>query len=168
MPTDERPVLRDRTGRIQPGSAAMNPGGRPPIDEEVKVILRAAAPGAAKKLVELAFNAQDPRVSLAAITVLLDRLYGRPAQQISADIQTTSIQEAHLAALQEITRRREERAREEREQGDGAKVINIDPRPPMRDAETFEPVVVETVAVATELPDAAEPGDEDDRFGTPV
>lgn len=109
MPTDERLVLRDRTGRIQPGSAAMNPGGRPPIDEEVKVILRAAAPEAAKKLVELAFNAQDPRVSLAAITVLLDRLYGRPAQQISADIQTTSIQEAHLHALQDIQERRRER-----------------------------------------------------------
>ena len=87
----------------------MNPGGRPPLDDEVKAILQAAAPQAAKKLVELAFHAEDPRASLAAIAVLMDRIFGKPAQQISADIQTTSIQEAHLRALQDIQERRRER-----------------------------------------------------------
>ena len=105
----DRHVIRDRLGRIQPGSAAMNPGGRPPLDEEVKAILQAAAPQAAKKLVELAFHAEDPRVSLAAITVLMDRLFGKPAQQISADIKTHDIGRLHLEALQSLQARREER-----------------------------------------------------------
>ena len=80
----------------------MNPGGRPPLDEEVKAILQAAAPQAAKKLFELAFHADDPRVSQAAITVLMDRLFGRPAQQISADI---NIGRFHLHVLADIQER---------------------------------------------------------------
>ena len=107
--TADRHVIRDRLGRIQPGSAAMNPGGRPPLDEEVKAILQAAAPQAAKKLVELAFHADDPRVSLAAITVLMDRLFGKPAQQISAEIKTNDIGRMHLDALIAVQERRGER-----------------------------------------------------------
>ena len=51
----------------------------------------------------------DPRVSLAAITVLMDRLFGKPAQQISADIKTNDIGRLHLEALQFLQARREER-----------------------------------------------------------
>lgn len=106
---DARPIIRDRQGRIQAGSGAMNPGGRPPLDQEVREILQAAAPQAAKKLVELAFHAEDARVSLAAITVLMDRLFGKPAQQISADIKTTDIGRMHLEALQSLQARRDAR-----------------------------------------------------------
>lgn len=72
----------------------MSPGSRPPLDE-------AAAPEAVKKLVDLAFHADDPRVS-EAITVLMDRLFGRPAQQISADI---NIGRVHLHVLTDIQER---------------------------------------------------------------
>ena len=163
--------LRDARGKLVKGTPALPGAGRPPVPDEVRkevrAIFAAATPHAAERLVQL-MDSEDERIALGAVAHLLDRVLGKPVTNIDASIKTNSIQAAHLAALQEITRRREERAREEREQGDGAKVINIDPRPPMRDAETVEPVVVETVAVATELADAAEPGDEDDSFGTPV
>ena len=81
---------------------------------------QAAAPQAAKKLVELAFHAEDPRVSLAAITVLMDRLFGKPAQQISADIKTHDIGRLHLEALQSLQARREERLLEITTEGGNA------------------------------------------------
>lgn len=107
MRDDDRPVLRDGAGRFQTGSKPLSPGRRP-LDAEVKAIFEAAAPAAAKRLVELAFDAKDPKIGLAACEMILNRLFGRPAMQINANVQTTSVQEAHLQALLDIqeTRRR--------------------------------------------------------------
>jgi hypothetical protein len=80
----------------------LNPAGRRPLDEEVRAIFEAAAPAAAKRLVELAFDAKDPKIGLAACEMILSRLFGRPAMQINANVQTTSVQEAHLKALLDI------------------------------------------------------------------
>jgi hypothetical protein len=44
-----------------------------------------------------------------ASNAILDRLYGKPAQTVDAKVETTSIQEAHLRALQDIQARRRER-----------------------------------------------------------
>ena len=105
---DNSRVLRDGAGRFQPGSKPLSPGRRP-LDEEVKAIFEAAAPLAAKRLVDLAFNAKDPKIGLAACDMILNRLFGRPAMQINASVQTTSIGEAHLRALQDIQERRQQR-----------------------------------------------------------
>lgn len=104
----DKPVLRDGAGRFQKGSRALSTG-RPPLDEQVKEIFRAAAPAAAERLVELALYAEDPRIGLAACETVLSRLFGKPAQQINADIKTTSFAEAHLQALKEIQERRQQR-----------------------------------------------------------
>lgn len=108
MHDDDRPVLRDGAGRFQVGSKPLSPGRRP-LDAEVKAIFEAAAPAAAKRLVELAFDAKDPRIGLAACEMILNRLFGRPAMQINASVQTTSIQEAHLRALLDIQETRQRR-----------------------------------------------------------
>lgn len=78
-----------------------NPGGRPKMDPEVKRILEAATPGCAKRLVELAAST-DERISLAAIESIFNRVYGRPVQQVDAEVRTTSVQQAHLQILLEL------------------------------------------------------------------
>lgn len=105
---DEKPVLRDMAGRFQKGSKPLSPGRRP-LDEEVKEIFAAAAPAAAKRLVQLAFEAKDPKIGLAACEMILNRLFGRPAMQINARVEGTSIQEAHLKALMDIQEARQRR-----------------------------------------------------------
>ena len=105
MPND-RPVNRDRYGRLLPGTATPNPGGRPRVPDELRAIFEAASPEAARRLAELVHD-EDPRVALVASNAILDRVLGRPAQQINADIKTGSISDAHLAALKDIPERRD-------------------------------------------------------------
>ena len=105
MPND-RPVNRDRYGRLLPGTATPNPGGRPRVPDELRAIFEAASPEAARRLAELVHD-EDPRVALVASNAILDRVLGRPAQQINADIKTGSISDAHLAALKDIQERRD-------------------------------------------------------------
>jgi hypothetical protein len=106
---------RDAAGRWLPGRSP-NPGGRPPIPEEVKAevhrILAAASPDAARRLAELVHD-EDPRIAAIASGAILDRILGKPVQAISADVRQETVQAAHLAALQEINARRLARLAEE-------------------------------------------------------
>lgn len=115
---DSRAVLRDHTGRFRPGSATPNPGGRPRLPDEVlrqtRETLAAATPKAAATLVSL-LDDDDPRIQLLAANTILDRVLGKPTQQLNASVDTSTIQEAHLAALQEIQRRAAERRNAEGE-----------------------------------------------------
>ena len=70
------PANRSKTGTFQKGQSG-NPRGRPKADPEVKEILRAASPDAAKKLVSLA-RSKNQKIALAACTEILDRTMGRP------------------------------------------------------------------------------------------
>ena len=54
-----------------------NPGGRPKGDPEVKEILKAAAPAAARKLTEL-INSQSDKIALMACAEILNRTMGKP------------------------------------------------------------------------------------------
>ena len=119
---------RDALGRFPKGVSG-NPQGRPsvPADvrQELQEIFEAAAPDAARKLVALVQD-EDPRVSTTAAIHILDRLLGRVTQNIDATVKTTSVQEAHLAALQELNRRREERLRQEQVPVGYAKMIDAE------------------------------------------
>lgn len=101
---DDRPVLRDMAGRFQPGTRALSTG-RPPMDGELREALQAAAPKAVAKLVELSGH-DDPRIALTASEAILSRLFGKPAQQINADIRTADMGAMHLKVLEEIRERR--------------------------------------------------------------
>jgi hypothetical protein len=78
-----------------------NPGGRKAMDPEVRRILEAATPDAARRLAQLV-NSPDEKVSLAAIDQVFNRIYGRPVQQVDAEVRTTSVQQAHLQILLEL------------------------------------------------------------------
>ena len=104
MATDDRSVLRDRTGRFQPGTATPNPGGRPRVPDELRAIFEAASTEAARKLAELVHD-DDPRVALVASNAILDRVLGKPAQQVNASAASHDLGRIHLEALQEIQAR---------------------------------------------------------------
>lgn len=119
---------RDERGRLLPGQPALPGAGRPPVDPALRAethrILQAATPDAARRLVGLV-GSQDEKVALAASEALLSRVYGKPLQQLDAKIETTSIGQAHLRALQEIAERRNSRL-SEKHASDNAVVINAE------------------------------------------
>lgn len=69
-------IKREANGHFAPGVSA-NPGGRVKIDPEVKEILRAATPKAARRLVEM-IDSKSEKIALAACNSILDRILGKP------------------------------------------------------------------------------------------
>ena len=127
-------VLRNERGHLQPGSAPLNPGGRPKVPEEVKrevqEIFSAATPRAAQRLVEM-MEDPDSRIALAAASTLLDRFLGKAVTPVDQKVTVSNtIQQAHLAALIEIQQRRQERLKEEAREGrEDMRVIDVTPPP---------------------------------------
>ena len=89
--------VRDANGRFVPGVSG-NPQGRPGLDPEVKAILSAAAPDAARKLVELS-QSDDERVATVAAQAILDRLFGKPATATDLKVQGMDSAALHHATL---------------------------------------------------------------------
>src|SRR5262245_8960979 len=75
---------RTEKGRFAPGASG-NLGGRPKLPIEMTEMFQAKAPEAFEVLCRH-LNAKDPRVAVAAATQILDRAYGRPVQQVDANI----------------------------------------------------------------------------------
>lgn len=125
-------VLRNERGHLQPGSAPLNPGGRPKIPDEVKrevqEIFSGATPRAAQRLVEL-MDDPDSRIALSAASTLLDRVLGKAVTPVDQTVKvSTSIQQAHLAALIEIQQRRKDRLAEEEAGTTQQEIIDVTPQ----------------------------------------
>ena len=78
-------------GRPFPKGVSGNPGGRPKTIPEVKEILKAGSPDAARTLVEL-LNSEKDSIRLAAAQDILDRTQGKAIQMQAV---TLDIDEAH-------------------------------------------------------------------------
>ena len=100
-----RPSPAAHLPKWQPGQSG-NPSGRRPMPPEVVEALQAGSEAAAKRLVELC-SSNDERVALAASEALLSRLYGKPTQQVDAQVTTTNVQQAHLQILLDLQAKRE-------------------------------------------------------------
>lgn len=61
-----------------------NPGGRVPLPPEIRELARMAAPDALRRACELT-KSGDENVALKAISLVLDRAYGKPAQPVDGD-----------------------------------------------------------------------------------
>jgi hypothetical protein len=124
---------RNERGQLLPGQTSINPSGRPPVPLEVRreahQILAAATPRAAQRLVEL-LEDQDPRIALAAASTLLDRVLGKAVTPVDQTVNvSTSIQQAHLAALIEIQKRRKDRLAEQTTGTTDQEIIVVTPQP---------------------------------------
>ena len=92
----------------QSGNPSGLPVGTPKVKQALMKLLRLAperrfevktrGDQVAAELVRLALKARDPRVRLSAITEILNRLYGRPAQElaITSDQRTQIVVELGL------------------------------------------------------------------------
>lgn len=70
---------RDAKGRILPGSTG-NPGGRPALPDAFKE----NGPEALTKLVAF-MEDDDSRIALRATEIVVERIYGKPAQPLEHD-----------------------------------------------------------------------------------
>ena len=74
-------IKRDDKGRIVPGSAAIHPGGRPKVPEDIREALTVMAPRAVERLRQLLESADEDIAYKAAVHVL-DRNLGMAVQPI--------------------------------------------------------------------------------------
>lgn len=94
----EQPASRNEAGRFQKGVSG-NPNGKARIPDDIRAMLKAAAPQALKLLIDTVNNEgckQDLR--LKAADSLLDRVYGKATQPIEADM-TGSVLPPAVSAL---------------------------------------------------------------------
>lgn len=83
------PENRDKTGKFQKGKSG-NPGGRPKVPENVKMMLKAATPKAAKLLIDTVTDETvGMNLRLDAAKEILNRVYGKAAQPIDGGLDTT-------------------------------------------------------------------------------
>ena len=90
-PPDAGAPLRDAHGRLLPGQASINPKGRKPHSHRVRTLARAYTQEAVEVLAEAMRNATTADARIKAATALLDRGWGKPAQQLSAEINDTKV-----------------------------------------------------------------------------
>jgi hypothetical protein len=91
--------LRDAQGRLLPGQASINPKGRKPHSHRVRSLARAYTQEAVEVLAEAMRNAPTADARIKAATALLDRGWGKPAQQLSAEINDTKVVTINLGWL---------------------------------------------------------------------
>ena len=87
----EKPEVKKKRkpgGRPFPKGVSGNPGGRPKTDPEVKAILKAAAPDAARRLVEMMYS-DNEKIAMWAITDILDRTQGKAIQEQAINMDVT-------------------------------------------------------------------------------
>lgn len=87
--TPATPPVRDARGRLLPGQRALNPAGRPPRSVRVRSLARSYTREAIETLVEVMRESGSAEARTRAATTLLDRGWGRPAQQLRAEVSGT-------------------------------------------------------------------------------
>jgi len=69
--------------KFQKGQPSPNPGGRPKVDRELRELARTHSKAAINTLVRIMRNKRAPAMAqVKAAAVVLDRGFGRPAQEV--------------------------------------------------------------------------------------
>ena len=98
----EKP-LRDERGRLLPGQRSLNQTGLAPKQLRQLRALQGLTDKAIRTLERLLDDA-NPSAALGAAKEVLDRTHGKVRQNVTVDVQHTSV--LHLQALQELADRR--------------------------------------------------------------
>ncbi len=93
---------RDATGRWLPGQSA-NPGGRPRDELRLAELARAYTEEAIATLVEV-MRTGELADRVRAATALLDRGYGKPAQEARLTVEKIDVGQLHLQAVRELSK----------------------------------------------------------------
>ena len=110
----EKPEVKKKrkpSGRPFPKGVSGNPGGRPKTDPEVKAILKAAAPDAARRLVEMMYS-DNPKIAMWAITDILDRTQGKAIQEQTINMDVTGSLDVGTQVRSILLEKERERERE--------------------------------------------------------
>lgn len=103
---------RDEKGRFTRGNAST--GGRPKLPEELKQAFREAAPEALAVLREiLADKNARPADRIRCAEVILERGYGKPAQEVSLSTQEGGASEVGIIMLPAVAPDAKEAVRED-------------------------------------------------------
>jgi hypothetical protein len=90
-------------GGARPG-AGRKPGSQNKATAEIRDLARNYAPEAIEELARLAMGAMSETARVAAIRELLDRAYGKPKQELEADLPVVNF---NLIGLEEHRARRD-------------------------------------------------------------
>lgn len=88
---------------FQPGQSG-NPGGRAPIPDDVKQMLKAACPQAVKLLVKtINDETSKPDLRIKCVEIIMDRTYGKATQPIEGEFNSNTLPPAVSAlTLEEL------------------------------------------------------------------
>ena len=89
-------VMRDEHGRFMRGSVA-NPGGRSKLPDDVRQMLRDAAPEAVKTIIR---RAREGDVKCAIY--ICDRVLGKPTQPMELELETEIAQPLTLDQMRDL------------------------------------------------------------------
>lgn len=73
---------RNKNGTFAPGNPG---GGRKPIPPEIKEALTSLVPRAIERLRAIVEHGEDDKLVMDAVKVVLDRVYGKPAQALDIE-----------------------------------------------------------------------------------
>lgn len=108
--------MRDDKGRYLAGVSG-NPTGRPKVIGELKELASVHTPQAIQTLADVMNDKEAPHAArVAASTALLDRVYGRPSQNVEARIETVDMGKAAATVLMDLANRAKLRKAEEAEE----------------------------------------------------
>ena len=97
MPKNGSKTGRDQKGRFVKGNPG---GGRPPMPDEVKEMLKGATADAARLLIETMADESAPlKLRLDCAAAVMDRVYGRPTQPIDGELDAHSAFEVTIRVL---------------------------------------------------------------------
>lgn len=82
-----------------------NPSGRPRVPAEVRELAREASPSALRTLIEVCEDkGAPPQARVAASNAILDRAYGKPAQELEIKRPLSDLTDSELATAIEFVR----------------------------------------------------------------
>jgi len=105
--------MRDDKGRYLAGISG-NPTGRPKVVGELRELASVHTPQAIQTLADIMNDKEAPPAArVAASTALLDRVYGKPQQNVEARIESVDMGKAAAQVLMDLANRAKIRKAEE-------------------------------------------------------